>query len=123
MATDGNPAQCLMRRNRSSSAAATSFPSTTIAAAASAWWALMPRMIMIRKHRQESLCHICSRVVAQTLLSVQIMAATHDRAPHPLRESLLPSPSFCNKSDAVRPLLSPCGARVEGGGCDQQAAL
>jgi hypothetical protein len=46
MASDGKPAQCLMRRKRSSSAAAISTPSRRIAAAESPWNALSPRTIM-----------------------------------------------------------------------------
>src|SRR5882757_379351 len=53
-----------------------------------------------------------------------IMAAPNDRtAPSALRESLLPSRSFCNKSDAVRSLLSSGGARLAGGGGDEPSAL
>ena len=44
MASEGNPATCLMRANRSSSTAATSWPSRTRTADTSPWYALRPMM-------------------------------------------------------------------------------
>ncbi|MFN9951986.1 MAG: hypothetical protein ACK55I_02730, partial [bacterium] len=48
MASEGQPAQCLIRRKRSSSTAPTMSPSRIRAAAASAWKALIPRTSVIR---------------------------------------------------------------------------